>query len=131
MLEWAFGECLHTTGSVLCSESLWCYVNQQTLHLQTQSHIKLSSSSIEKKKGSSSCGWLLEGHLCVSCWLSGDVALEPLPRLQSAVQLLVPGQVLSLLEQLEKDSTSWTWLMTHGDRSTDERDRAEHEGWPR
>lgn len=54
--------------------------------------------------------WKYTYMWAAGCWLKCDV---PLPRLQSAIQLLVPGQVLSLLEQLEKGSTSCTWLMLH------------------
>lgn len=106
-----------------------CCINRQTLHLQTPVHIELSSSSIEKKRALPYVVGLLKGT-CVRLPAHGGVALEPLPRLQSAVQLLVPGQVLSLPEQLE-DSTRCTWLMIHSDRSTDERDRQQHKGWPR
>lgn len=95
-------------------------------HFQTQSHIKLTSSRIEKN--GFFLMWLPSGRAPTGHWLKCDLALELLPRLQSAVQLLVPRQVLSLLEQLEKDSTSCMWLMIHSDRRTNERDRPEHKG---
>lgn len=44
------------------------------------------------------------------CRLRGDVALEPLPQLQSAVQMLVPGPVLSLPGQHQvymANDTQW------------------------